>query len=168
MNNFNIQMVLLCLALSCKFLSQPVWWHMVWRVRAQVLRIRVYQLSNVIDHCHVEQPKFIHIDGLVHLYYNLSGYLSPPTRVPLITGWQYLLEYHTIVLFAKTQFSIRIETVNQLGFEPGFPGPKVATLTIELHFIDFGYLLSKYENSIIYHPCFVDEMLALNTIHSWV
>ena len=43
---------------------------------------------------------------LVHQYYNLSGYLSPPTREPPITGFQYLLLYHMLVLFVKTQRKI--------------------------------------------------------------
>ena len=52
-----------------------------------------------------------------------------------------------LVLFMKTQFSIlfeivylhklfEFETAKQPGFEPGSPGPKAATLTIELHSID--------------------------------
>ena len=34
----------------------------------------------------------------------------------------------------KTQFEF--ETANQLGFQPGSPGPKAAMLTIELHSSD--------------------------------
>ena len=89
-------------------MNQPVWWCPVRRVRAQVLTIKVYQLSNVIDLATYNDSKFIHIDVLVHQYYNLSGYLSPPTRVPPIIGLKYLLEYHTLVLFMKTKYSIWI------------------------------------------------------------
>ena len=62
-------------------------------------------------------------------HFFLSGYLSPPTRVPPFTGIKYM-----IALFIKTQFEF--ETANKLGLEPGFPRQKAATLTIEPDFID--------------------------------
>ena len=36
----------------------------------------------------------------------LGGYFSPPTRVPSIARWQYLLEHHMLVLFESTQSNI--------------------------------------------------------------
>ena len=48
-----------------------------------------------------------------------------------------LAEYYMLVFFWMLNFIFEFETVNQTGFEPGSPGPKVATLTIELHFINF-------------------------------
>ena len=41
----------------------------------------------------------------------------------------------------KLNFQFEFETGNQPGFEPGSPGPKVATLTIELHSIDYNNIL---------------------------
>ena len=41
-----------------------------------------------------------------------------------------------LVLFMTLNFQFEFETVNQPGFEPGFLGPKAATLTIELHSFD--------------------------------
>ena len=46
---------------------------------------------------------------------SLSAYLSPPTRVSAIAGLQYLLEYHTLVLFLKLNFLFTFETVNRPG-----------------------------------------------------
>ena len=84
-------------------MNQLVWLHLVRRVRAQG---QVYHLSNVIDLANRIDSKFLHIDGLVQQYYNLSAYLSPTTRVLPNRGLQYFLEYHMLVLFMKTQFLI--------------------------------------------------------------
>ena len=59
-----------------KFLSQPVWWHLVKRVKAQVLTIWVYLLTNVINLAMQNDSKFLHIAGLLHQYYNLIGYFK--------------------------------------------------------------------------------------------
>ena len=51
-----------------------------------------------------------------------------------IAGLWYMLECYMLVLFIN--FGFTFETANQPGLEPGSLGPKVATLTIEPHFID--------------------------------
>ena len=43
---------------------------------------------------------------------------------------------HTCIIRETQFFRFESETGNQLGFEPGFPGPKPATLTIGQHSID--------------------------------
>ena len=59
--------------------------------------------------------------------------------MPPIAGLRYLLEYYMFVLFMKAQFLFEFETANQPGFEPGSPGTKAATLTIELHSIELSH-----------------------------
>ena len=51
----------------------------------------------------------------------------------LIAGLQYLLEYHTLVLFVTLNFVFEFGTAIQSGFQPVSLGPKAATLTIEQH-----------------------------------
>ena len=46
------------------------------------------------------------------LQLHLGGYFSPPTRVPPITGLQYLLEHHRLVFFEWTQ-----PFINQMEFD---------------------------------------------------
>ena len=53
-------------------------------------------------------PIFIMMLVLWCHHFSLSDFLSPPKRVPLITGLQYLHEYQRLVLFVKTQFLIWI------------------------------------------------------------
>ena len=55
--------------------------------------------------------------------------------MPPIAELWYLLEYYILVLFVKIHF-FDFERAHQPGFEPRSPGPKAATLTIELHSID--------------------------------
>ena len=98
-----------------------------------VIAITSFELS-----CHIESLQFSCMKpGQWCLHFSLSGYLSPPTRLPPpITGLQYFLEYHRLVLCLKTQFLYEFNTANQPGFKPRSPRPKAATLTIKLHSID--------------------------------
>ena len=43
---------------------------------------------------------------------------------------------HACIIHEKLNFQFEFKTANQQGFECGSPGPKAATLTIELHSID--------------------------------
>ena len=49
-------------------------------------------------------------------HFSLSGHLSPPTRVSPITGLQYLLKYHMLVLLVKLtfRFDLRHQTIRDL------------------------------------------------------
>ena len=65
---------------------------------------------------------------------NLSGYLSPPTRLPPIAGSQ-LLARAIIGLYYlyNTTYIIDLNSIiyrSSPGFEPGSPGPKAATLPL--------------------------------------
>ena len=75
------------------------------------------------------------VDGLQICKCILNRLFITPTRVSPIAGLQYLLEYHTVVLFVKLYFSFEFETANQPGFEPRTLELKAATLTMELHSI---------------------------------
>ena len=79
-----------------------------WEESGSASMIQVNWLNNVIDLAMKNDSKFLHIDGLVHQYYDLSMYLSILTRMPPIVGVQYLLEYYMLVFFVKTQFWIWI------------------------------------------------------------
>ena len=130
-NNFNVLMVLLCLAFF-------------WSSQYNIFRwkesgsMSLNNSDKPVEHyeCPLTVSKFASA--------SLIGYSSPPTRVSPIAGLQYLLEYQTLVLFVKLNFWFEFETVTQPGFEPGSQGPKAAMLTIELHSIDkcFSYLFS--------------------------
>ena len=96
------------------------------------MTIQVFQLSNVIDLAMLKDSKFLHIDGIVHQYYNFSIFLLIPTRMPS-DCW--------VIVLARFEF----ETANQPGFEPRSPRPKAAMLTIELHSIEFVHFYKKFE-----------------------
>ena len=65
-----------------------------------------------------------------------------------------------LVLFMKTHFLFEFETANQLGFEPGSPGPKAAMLTIELHSFD-----GKNKVSYFFLSSFISSGRQTNKIH---
>ena len=102
---------------------------------------------------HYERPKIISKSASA----SLSGYLSPPTSVSPVAGLQHLLEYHTLVLFVKLNFWFESETANQLGFEPWSPGPKAATLPIELHSIALFYKFGPAFDGLFYLILFLNQ-----------
>ena len=57
---------------------------------------------------HYERPKIVSKFASA----SLNGYLSPPTRVSPIAELQYLLEYHTLVLFVTLNFRFEFKTAN--------------------------------------------------------
>ena len=79
-------------------------------------------LSNV--NAHRASPNFC----------NLSGYLSPLTRLPLIAGSQTLARAIVSLYYSySTTYIINLNSIipqSSPGFEPGSPGPKAATLPL--------------------------------------
>ena len=65
---------------------------------------------------------------------NLSGYLSPPTRLPPIAGSQLLARAIVGLYYLyNTTYIIDLNSIiyrSSPGFEPGSPGPKAATLPL--------------------------------------
>ena len=65
--------------------------------------------------------------------------------MPPIAGLRYFLDYYMLVLFATLNFQYEFGAANQPGFEPGSPGPIMATLTIGPYSIDpnFHFFIGK-------------------------
>ena len=65
---------------------------------------------------------------------NLSGYLSPPTRLPPIAGSQLLARAIVGLYYLyNTTYIIDLNSIiyrSSPGFEPGSPGPKAAILPL--------------------------------------
>ena len=67
-------------------------------------------------------------------FYNLSGYLSPPRRLPPIAGLQMLARAIVSLYYLyNTTYIIGLNSIIQqssTGFEPRSPGPRAATLPL--------------------------------------
>ena len=76
------------------------------------------------------------MDGLVHQYYNLCGFILP-ARVPPITGLVLARVPHACFIQENSIFDLNLRYRNPPGCEPKSQGLKTARLTIELHSIDY-------------------------------
>ena len=76
----------------------------------------------------------VNIDRASPNFCNLSGYLSPPTRLPPIAGSQLFARAIVGLYYLyNTTYIIDLNSIiyrSSPGFEPGSPGPKAATLPL--------------------------------------
>ena len=107
------------LSVLYNFLIQPliIFW---WEELGPASKIQVNLQSNVINLATENDTKFLHIDGLVHQYCNLSIYLLIPTMMPPSA---------TVLIaciISDTQFFIWIRDSKLPGFWAGISGTQTS------------------------------------------